>query len=121
MFRRIRRGRILGELTDLRTSRERGIEAALSHEHRMLLRALEKAGREPVSISDLEAAGIAHPGSLVYELEVSGVEIEHVYEPGPGGHKRLAGFRLVPPTDNGPSKKDGKPSLLESLGIRRYR
>src|SRR5581483_10053416 len=102
MFRRIRRGRILGELTDLRASRERGIEHALSHEHRMLLSALERAGRAPVSISELEAAGVAHPGSVVYELEVAGVEIEHVYEPGPGGHKRLAGFRLVPSSDREP-------------------
>ena len=91
-----RHQRTVQELDDLRQRRDRDHEHALSSAHRRLLEVLQQADRKPVSMRELEEAGIANPATVIYELEVAGSEIEHVYAHGPSGHRRLAGFRLVP-------------------------
>jgi hypothetical protein len=94
MFRN-RNDRRAGDLSDLRVTRERDLERALSADHARLLHVLEQADRRPVGIAELERSGIANPGTLIYELEVAGRSIEHVHAIGPSGHRQLVGFRLV--------------------------
>lgn len=119
MFRNFRGGRSVGELTDLRGSRERDLERSLSSDHRRLRDALAEAGRTPLSMRDIERAGIANPATLIYELEIAGEAIEHVYEPGAAGHKRLVGFRLQPSAGRaGPAEARRRPPLLPSLRSR---
>jgi hypothetical protein len=116
MFRNLRHERPAGDLLDLRATRERDLERALSAEHRRVLETLARADRQPVSIRELEQAGIRKPGTLIYELEVAGESIEHVYAPGPNGHRRLAGFRLVRESDGARAvKRPGRTALLGAL------
>jgi hypothetical protein len=100
-----------GELTDLRATRERDLGRALSADHARLLRALEEADRRPVSIAELERAGIAHPGTLIYELEVAGESIEHVHAAGPSGHRQLVGFRLLRQAGDGAPRPLAPPRM----------
>lgn len=101
MFRKRHQQAVI-ELGDLRRRRERDLEHALSSAHRRLLQVLQEADRKPVSMRELEAAGIANPATVIYELEVAGSEIEHVYAPGASGQRRLAGFRLLPAREPSP-------------------
>jgi hypothetical protein len=107
------------ELDDLRRRRERDLDHALSSAHRRLLEVLQQADRKPVSMRELEEAGIANPATVIYELEVAGSEIEHVYASGPSGHRRLAGFRLVPTRE--PSPQLDEPHRGAWLGALRGR
>lgn len=109
MFSSLRHGQA-GELNDLRLRRERELDRVLSSGHRRLLQILEEAGREPVSLAQLERAGISSPATLIYELEIAGKQIEHVHQPGPTGHRRLVGFRLLP--DENPAPSNGRRHLL---------
>lgn len=112
------RDRRAAELIDLRARRERELARALSVEQRRLIELLERAGRQPVSLRDIALAGFSSPASAIYELEVAGQQIEHVYVPSGGGHRRLAGFRLIsqPPP---PSAARGSPLRALRARIRR--
>ena len=68
---------------------------------RTALRVLSAAGSQPVAIADLLAAGITQPASVIYELELSGHDIEHVFEHTPGCKRRFVGYRLREPARNG--------------------
>ena len=59
-------------------------------QHRLALERLWSAGREPVSIAELRAAGLDFPAVVISELELNGYAIERVHE-----HGRLVGVRLV--------------------------
>ena len=59
-----------------------------------LLELLLEAGDQPLSLQALEAAGVASPATVIYELELAGYPIERVEERLPTGG-RLAGFRLA--------------------------
>ncbi len=39
---------------------------------------LLKAGARPVSFEEMAAGGIPSPATVVYELEIAGIEIEHL-------------------------------------------
>jgi len=106
------------ELDDLRRRRERDLDHALTSEQRRLLEVLQQADRKPVSMRELEEAGIPNPATAIYELEVAGSQIEHVYGPGASGHRRLAGFRLVPAREPSPrlNGRERGPWLAALLG-----
>ena len=60
-----------------------------------LLELLLEAGDRPLSLRALEAAGVASPATVIYELELAGYPIERVEERLPTGGRRLTGFRLA--------------------------
>ena len=60
-----------------------------------LLELLLEAGDRPLSLQALEAAGVASPATVIYELELAGYPIERVEERLPTGGRRLTGFRLA--------------------------
>jgi hypothetical protein len=62
-----------------------------TQQQRMLER-LRLAGGRPVSFAELRGGGIDFPAAVVSELELSGYQIDRVYE-----HGRLVGVRLVGP------------------------
>ena len=64
-------------------------------EHRLALERLRSAGRQPVSLAALRAAGIDFPAAVISELELNGYAIERVYE-----HGRPVGVRLLEPADS---------------------
>jgi len=55
-----------------------------------LLEQLRQAGDQPVSFSELRAAGISFPAAVIGELELDGYVVERVYQ-----HGRLIGVRLL--------------------------
>jgi hypothetical protein len=71
-----------------------------SRAQRRTLELLREAGRRPVAIADLLAAGITQPASVIYELELTGHPIEHVFEHTPGCRRRFVGYRLREPARN---------------------
>lgn len=54
-----------------------------------LLHVLRNAAGRAVTLSELRAAGIGFPATVVGELELGGYNLERVYE-----HGRLSGIRL---------------------------
>jgi cytosine/adenosine deaminase-related metal-dependent hydrolase len=56
----------------------------------IVVRALRDAGERPVSLAELRERGIGNPGSVIYELELAGYEIDRVHR-----HGRLVGVRLA--------------------------
>ena len=67
------------------------------HQQALLLGALRRAAGGPVSYAELRAAGIELPASVVFELELAGVAIEHCFGEGRGA----VGVRLDPANDPG--------------------
>jgi hypothetical protein len=63
---------------------------------------LLKAGAQPVSFEEMAAGGIPNPATVVYELEIAGVEIEHL----------ATGVRLL-------NKRAPPPGRSEGPGFRR--
>jgi hypothetical protein len=59
-------------------------------QQRLALERLRGAGKEPVSLAALRAAGLDFPAAVISELELKGYAIERVHE-----HGRLVGVRLV--------------------------
>jgi len=57
-----------------------------------LLEHLRQAGDQPVSFSELHAAGISFPAATIGELELDGYVVERVYQ-----HGHLLGVRLLNP------------------------
>jgi hypothetical protein len=64
----------------------------------MLLRRLRQADGATVTYAELRDVGIELPASVVSELELAGIPIEHGYESGEGGLRR-PGVRLNPALD----------------------
>jgi hypothetical protein len=64
----------------------------------MLLRRLREADGGTVTYAELRDVGIELPASVVSELELAGIPIEHGYESGEGGLRR-PGVRLNPALD----------------------
>jgi hypothetical protein len=57
-----------------------------------MLELLRLAGDQPVAFAELHASGIDFPAAVVSELQLSGYEIDRVYDRG-----RLVGVRLLKP------------------------
>jgi hypothetical protein len=55
----------------------------------LALRLLRSADGRPLSHLELTQAGVAHPGTVIYQLELTGHDIERVYQ-----RHRFRGFRL---------------------------
>jgi hypothetical protein len=55
----------------------------------LALRLLRSADGRPLGHVELSQAGVAHPGTVIYQLELTGHDIERVYE-----RRRFRGFRL---------------------------
>jgi hypothetical protein len=55
-----------------------------------MLEQLRHAGKRPMTLDQLRAAGIDFPAVVIGELELNGYVIERVYE-----HGRLLGVRLL--------------------------
>ena len=79
---------------DLRASLRRGVAGSVASDHRRVMEALEAGGLVPTSAEELERLGVANPATVIYELEVSGISIEHVYAGSSARGRRLIGFRL---------------------------
>jgi hypothetical protein len=62
---------------------------AFDRELELTLRLLRSADGHPLSHLDLSQAGVAHPGTVIYQLELTGHDIERVYQ-----RRRFRGFRL---------------------------
>jgi hypothetical protein len=71
-----------------------------------MLERLRRAGKRPVTLSELRAGGIHFPAVVIGELELHGYAIERVYDRG-----RLIGVRLL----------DTKPSDPRSRRRHRWR
>jgi hypothetical protein len=72
--------------------------AARESQQALLLRLLRQAAGATVSYAELREAGIELPASVVSELELAGMPIEHRHEGG-GGTRRRPGVRLNPALD----------------------
>jgi hypothetical protein len=55
----------------------------------LALRLLRSADGRPLSHGELSQAGVGHPGTVIYQLELTGHDIERVYD-----RHRFRGFRL---------------------------
>ena len=84
-----------------------------------LLELLLEAGDRPLSLQALEAAGVASPATVIYELELAGYPIERVEERLPTGGRRLAGFRLRPNQERREETLDRLRSLVGSSALGR--
>ena len=73
-------------------------QPARESQQALLLRLLREANGATVSYGRLRNAGIELPASVVSELELAGIPIEHRYEGG-GGSPRRPGVRLNPELD----------------------
>jgi hypothetical protein len=73
-------------------------QPARESQQALLLRLLREADGAPVSYERLRNAGIELPASVVSELELAGIPIEHVYEGGGAGARR-PGVKLNPALD----------------------
>jgi hypothetical protein len=62
---------------------------AFERELELTLRLLGSADGRPLSHAELSHAGVGHPGTVIYQLELTGHDIERVYE-----RHRFRGFRL---------------------------
>jgi Tetratricopeptide repeat len=76
----------------------RGAPPARESQQALLLRVLREAAGATVSYAELRDAGIDLPASVVSELELAGIPIDHSYE-GAGGARRRPGVRLNPALD----------------------
>ena len=85
-----------------------------------LLELLLEAGDRPLSLQALEAAGVASPATVIYELELAGYPIERVEERLPTGGRRLAGFRLAE-TERARLSVEAEPALPRRFERRRRR
>jgi hypothetical protein len=72
--------------------------AARESQQALLLRLLREADGATVSYAELRHAGIELPASIVSELELAGIPIEHRFEGG-AGTRRQPGVRLDPALD----------------------
>lgn len=61
-------------------------------QQKLLLEELRRAAERPVSFSELHAAGVSFPATVISELELDGYAIERVAD-----HGRLVGVRLLAP------------------------
>ena len=64
----------------------------LDDEQQRLLEALRKTRGQPVTFSELHAAGVTFPTAVISELEMNGYVIERVHQ-----HGRPVGVRLIGP------------------------
>ncbi len=69
--------------------------SGLDHQQSLLLSRLRRANGAPVSYGELRDAGIEFPASVVSELQLAGVPIEHCHADALGG-RRGVGVRLEP-------------------------
>ena len=78
---------------DLDETRRSGMARLVADDHVRALERLRAGDGRPITLRELEAAGVGNPASVLYELELAGVPIERVHaaatQPG-----RVAGFRL---------------------------
>jgi Helix-turn-helix domain len=65
---------------------------SLETQQQLLLERLREAGGQPVTFSELHAAGITFPAAVISELELNGYVIERVHH-----HGRPVGVRLLDP------------------------
>jgi|1185.fasta_scaffold1921105_1 hypothetical protein len=66
------------------------------------LRTLERAGDSIVTLDELRAGGVAHPGQAIYELQLAGYRIERVAGRGHRLPRRNLGYRLEGRPEGGP-------------------
>lgn len=81
------------------------LEGLADARQRDVLERLRAAGGQVVTIADLKAAGVEHPASAIYELELAGIHIAHVHDVGPAGGRHVVGFRLDEPAPPGAAQR----------------
>ncbi len=84
----------------------------------LLLRLLREADGATVSYAELRDAGIELPASVVSELELAGIPIEHRYEGG-GSTRRRPGVRLNPALDPERTAEDARDERADAALVRR--